>query len=110
MSSARRMEVRALLRRRYLVHLFGVPDGRCERYRYIAKIRQWALRKAKTENCQRAFVDDRELISTINPLLPQGSDVRDVFEHIEGPNGFIYLLCLTAEEALRLGWRPSGQV
>ena len=110
MSSARQTEVRVLRRRRYLVHLFGVLDGKCEMYRYIARIYPWALRRAKMENCQRAFVDDCELISTINPLLPRGSDVRDVFEHIEGPNGFIYLLCLTAEEAMQLGWRPGERM
>ena len=50
-------------------------------------------------------MDEYELIETINPLLPHGSDVRDVLSHIESPDGFIYLLYLSSEEAERLGWR-----
>ena len=54
---------------------------------------------------ERAFADECELIATINPLLPPGSDIRDVFDHIESPNGFYYLLHLRSEEAAQLGWR-----
>lgn len=50
-------------------------------------------------------MDEYELIETINPLLPRGSDIRDVLSHIESPDGFLYLLYLSAEEANRLGWR-----
>jgi hypothetical protein len=53
------------------------------------------------------FADECELIAVINPLLPNGSDVRDVFEHIETPNGFFYLLRLSDEEAAQLGWRDE---
>ncbi|MFP5233626.1 MAG: hypothetical protein ACLGQX_13530 [Acidobacteriota bacterium] len=45
------------------------------------------------------------MIDVVNPLLLRGSDVRDVMEHIESPNGFFYLLRLSSEEAARLGWR-----
>jgi hypothetical protein len=40
----------------------------------------------------------------MNPLLPRGSDVRDVLSHIESPDGFLYLLHLSSEEAAHLGW------
>jgi hypothetical protein len=58
-----------------------------------------------TEPGERAFGDECELIATINPLLPPGSDVRDGFDHIESPNGFDYLLHLSAEQAGQLGWQ-----
>ena len=54
---------------------------------------------------ERVFTDEYELIETINPLLPQGSDVRNVISHIESPDGFLYLLYLSSEEANSLGWR-----
>lgn len=53
---------------------------------------------------ERTFADDNELIATVNPLLPEGSDIRDIFEHIETPNGFYYLLHLSSDEARELGW------
>jgi hypothetical protein len=94
------------LQRRYVVHLSCVLGGEFERCSYIARIRPWAARSAlHAETGERAFADDCELIATINPLLPPGSDVRDVFDHIESPNGFYYLLHLSAEEAGQLGWR-----
>lgn len=92
-------------RRRYLVHLLCVLDSECESYRYIVRISAWASRSGvHTAACERAFADERELIATINPFLPSGSDVRDVFVHIESPTGFYYLLHLTIEEARQLGW------
>ena len=93
-------------RRRYLVHLLCVHDGECESCRYLARIRPWAARNAvPPETLERAFSDECELIATINPLLSRGSDVRDVFGHIESPKGFYYLLHLSSEEAAQLGWR-----
>ncbi len=50
-------------------------------------------------------MDEYELTEALNPLLPHGSDVRDVLSHIESPEGFLYLLNLSSEEARRLGWR-----
>ena len=92
-------------RRRYLVHLSCVLSGGCECCSYIARIRPWAARRAlHAEPGERAFADECELISTINPLLPPGSDIRDVFDHIESSNGFYYLLRLSSEEAGTLGW------
>jgi hypothetical protein len=95
-------------RRRYQVHLFCVVEREDEGCRYIAQIRPWTARSVHAETCQRSFADDNELIATINPLLPHGSDVRDVFEHIESPNGFFYLLHLSSEEAGQLGWRTES--
>jgi hypothetical protein len=92
-------------RRRYLVHLLCVVEGQSESCHYIARIRPWVARSVNTEAGERAFADECELIATINPLLPRGSDIRDVFDHIESPNGFFYLLRLSSEEAGRLGWR-----
>ena len=93
------------LRRRYLVHLSCVSRRGCERCCYIARIRPWAARGGLlVELRERAFAEECELIATINPLLPPGSDIRDVFDHIESPNGFYYLLRLSSEEAKQLGW------
>ena len=89
-------------RRRYLVHLL-CPFDREDNY--IVRIRPWAGRHGHFMQIrERAFADERELIATINQLLPAGSDVRDVFGHIETENGFYYLLHLTDEEAYQLGW------
>jgi hypothetical protein len=74
--------------------------------RYVARIQLWTTRstdQAKTQ--ERIFTDEYELIETINPLLSQSSDVRDVISHIENPDGFLYLLYLSSSEASRLGWR-----
>lgn len=96
-------------RRRYLVHLFCThTEGNCA-CRYVARIKLWATRSnvhVKAE--ERVFADEYELIETINRLLPLGSDVRNVMSHIEGPDGFLYLLYLSSEEAISLGWRPNG--
>ena len=93
-------------RRRYLVHLGCTHGEGGDLCRYAARIQLWKARgsvQAKTQ--ERIFADDCELIETMNPLLPQGSDVRDVISHIENPDGFLYLLYLSSEEANRLGWR-----
>jgi hypothetical protein len=93
-------------RRRYLVHLLCALDRECEGCRYIARIHPWAARSGvHAETRERVFADECEFIATINPLLPRGSDIRDVFDHIESPNGFFYLLHLSSEEAGQLGWR-----
>ncbi len=93
-------------KRRYLVHLlcaYNENSGACT---YVVRIRPWAARgSAHTQVHERAFADECELIETINPLLPRGSDVRDVLSHIEAPDGFLYLLQLSSDEAAHLGWR-----
>lgn len=92
--------------RRYVVHLLYARDGDSEPGRYIARISPWAARgSSRHKTLERVFTDECELISVINPLLPHGSDVRDVFEHIESPKGFFYILRLSSEEAAQLGWR-----
>jgi hypothetical protein len=93
-------------RRRYVVHLFCAYEESNTACRYIARIQPWAARvRVRAETQERAFADVCELIETINPLLPCGSDVRDILSHIESPDGFLYLLHLSPEEAARLGWR-----
>ncbi|MFP5266593.1 MAG: hypothetical protein ACLGQU_04425 [Acidobacteriota bacterium] len=70
------------------------------------RIRPWSARgDSRAETMERVFADEWEMIDVVNPLLLRGSDVRDVMEHIESPNGFFYLLRLSSEEAARLGWR-----
>jgi hypothetical protein len=93
-------------RRRYLIHLCCAHDQGSRACRYVARIQLWTTRSsvhAKTH--ERVFTDEYELIEAINPLLPQGSDVRNVISHIENPDGFLYLLYLSSEEANNLGWR-----
>ena len=93
-------------RRRYVVYLFCAHDETNRACGYIARIQPWAARmSARAETRERVFTDECELIETINPLLPGGSDVRDVLSHIESPDGFLYLLYLNSEQAARLGWR-----
>ena len=97
-------------RRRYLVRLCCVHDEGSRACRYAAHIQLWTTRKsvhAKTQ--ERVFADEYELIQTINPLLPHGSDVRNVFGHIEIPDGFLYLLYLSSEEAGSLGWQQESR-
>lgn len=96
-------------RRLYVVHLLSGLDHECQECRYIARLRPWAARtSSQVRNSERTFADECELIATINPLLPRGSDVRDVFGHIESPNGFLYLLRLSGAEARQLGWRDDS--
>jgi hypothetical protein len=95
-------------RRRYMVHLSCAQEEGSNACRYIARIQPWAARNSfRPEARKRSFADECELIETINPLLPPGSDVRDVLSHIEGPDGFLYLLHLNLEEAGRLGWQSK---
>lgn len=114
MSQSRQKRASAPSERRYVVHLSCVLNGESENGGYIARIHPWSARSSfRTDIPGRVFADECELIETINPLLPHGSDIRDVFEHIESPKGFFYLLRLSAEEAAQLGWRPeptSGDV
>lgn len=93
-------------KRRYLVHLCCLHDQESLTCRYVATIRLWTVPDTGRTKTQRyTFADEYELIETINALLPHGSDVRDVLGHIESPDGFIYLLYLSSEEAGNLGWR-----
>jgi hypothetical protein len=93
------------LRRRYVVHLLCAHEETYKPCRHISRIRPWAARTViQAEARERVFDDECVLIETINPLLPSGSDIRDVFSHIESPDGFFYVLCLSGEEARRLGW------
>jgi hypothetical protein len=106
MSSTEQKHPPPLQRRRYLVHLFCVFERECEEGRYVARICPWSGRTGgvQVKARERAFADECELIAVINPLLPPGSDVRNVFGHIESPSGFYYLLHLSNEEAGLLGW------
>jgi hypothetical protein len=97
---------RAPRRRRYLVHLCCAHDEGSRACRHIARIQLWTTRSGvQPKTHERVFTDEYELIETMNPLLPQGSDVRHVISHIESPEGFLYLLYLSSDEAGSLGWR-----
>ena len=71
------------------------------------RIQPWTPRSSsRTAQAQeRFFEDEYELMQALNPLLPSGSDVRNVLSHIEGRDGFLYLLHLNPEQATILGWR-----
>ncbi len=93
-------------RRRYLIHLCCLHDAGDRACRYVARIQLWTSGSSvHTKTHERVFTDEYELIETINPLLSEGSDVRNVISHIENPDGFLYLLYLSSEEANKLGWR-----
>ncbi len=92
-------------KRRYLVHLSCAYDESGVSCRYTARIRVWTSRSIRATTYERVFSDEYELIETVNALLPNGSDVRNIFSHIESPDGFFYLLHLSFEEAEQLGWR-----
>ena len=93
-------------KRRYLIHLCCTHDQETFTCRYVANIRLWTARDTCRTKTQRfTFADEYELIEIMNALLPHGSDVRDVLSHIESPDGFIYLLYLSSEEAGNLGWQ-----
>jgi len=93
-------------RRRYLIHLCCTYDEGSDACRYAARIQLWKARSSVQATTQeRVFTDEYDLIETINPLLPHGSDVRNDISHIESPDGFLYLIYLSSEEAGRLGWR-----
>jgi len=112
MSPASHKHDPALRRRLYVVHLLSMFDHGCDTCRYVARIHLWASRSNRPPIiCEREFADECELIETINPFLPPGSDVRDVFGQIESPSGFLYLLRLSSTEARQFGWRcesPHG--
>lgn len=92
-------------RRRFLIHLSCAQESGKSR-RYIARIELWKSRRTTPkERHKRLFADECALTQAMNPLLPSGSDVRDVLGHIECNDGFFYLLNLTSEEAGSLGWR-----
>jgi len=92
-------------RRRYLVHLYCMCDEEKHALHYVLRIQSWGTRPGiHAEWYERRFADEWELIVTINRFLPEGSDVRDVFTHIESPEGFFYVLNLNRAEAAQLGW------
>jgi hypothetical protein len=92
--------------RRYVVHLLCTRDADYKPWNYIVRIRPWTARVLlQAEVHERIFTDEYAMIAAINPLLPSGSDVRDIFSHIESPDGFYYILELSGEEARKLGWR-----
>ena len=92
--------------RRYLVHLFCAQGENPGDRRYILRIQPWTPRSRRRMRAQeRLFDDEWQLAETVNPLLPCGSDVRNVLSCIESPEGFLYLLHLNAEQARTLGWQ-----
>ncbi len=92
-------------RRRYLVHLMTAQDESTGVRRYIARIRLWSARaNPRAKTAEHDFSDECELIEVMNPLLPKGSDVRDVLGYVESPEGFLYLLQLSQTQAAALGW------
>jgi hypothetical protein len=92
-------------RRRYLIHLACAFEEGDDSRHYVVRIQPWKSRpNEQAERCDRIFSDEYELAEAVNPLLPCGSDVRDILGHIECNEGFFYLLHLTGEEAQRLGW------
>lgn len=92
-------------RRRYLVHLTCLNEGESNSQRYVVLIQSWPMRRGKrSESYTQAFNSEAELVAVMNPLLPSGSDIRDVLGHIECKDGFFYLLYLTNQEARLLGW------
>jgi hypothetical protein len=91
--------------RRYLVHLFLTRGENPEDRHYGLRIQLWTPRGAsRAPSRERLFEDEYELIRAVNPILPHGSDVRHVLNDIEGPEGFLYLLHLSSEQAAALGW------
>lgn len=95
-------------KRRYIVHLFGMQDEKTGLTRFTSQIRLWSFHANPNAIVkEHHFADECELIETVNPLLSQGSDVRDVLGHIESSDGFIYLLNLSPSQAATLGWLPS---
>ncbi len=93
-------------KRRYLVHLIAAQDDKTGDRHYVAHIRPWSARPSpRVAPKERRFADECGLVEALNPLLPKGSDVRDIMGHIESPEGFLYLLKLSPSEAALLGWR-----
>ncbi len=105
MSKPSRLRGRTTRRRRYLIHLSCVRPGEGNLCSYKAHIHPWPSRKRHfAEAHERVFADEYELIEVFNPLLPSGSDVRNVLSHIESVEGFFYLLPLIIDQAGQLGW------
>jgi hypothetical protein len=91
--------------RRYLIHLVCAFEAGSESRHYVVKIQPWTSRPNEQAGmCERFFRDEYELVEAVNPLLPYGSDVRDILGHIECSEGFFYVLHLVAEQARNLGW------
>lgn len=91
--------------RRYLVHLSCVHNEITGDCRYLVRVQPWTPRSSgRTQAQERSFGDERGLIEAINPLLPAGSDVRNVLGCIESAEGFLYLLYLNPKQAASLGW------
>lgn len=105
MSKPARKLDRSTDRRRYLIHLKCTSEAGHDSRHYVVGIRPWTSRLRTTaQRRERFFSNEYELIEVVNPLLPDGSDVRDVIGHIECNDGFFYLLHLTPEQAQTLGW------
>lgn len=105
MSRSPRKLAHAAERRRYLVHLFHALETSDSTRHYVARIQPWtSCGRTQPERHERFFADEYALVEAVNPLLPCGSDVRDVLGYIESDDGFFYLLHLTSEEARSLGW------
>ncbi len=93
--------------RRFLIHLSCAHDETTGDCRYRLRIQPWTPRigKRRPQAHEVLFEDEYELIRAVNPILPDGSDVRNVLSHIESPEGFLYLLHLNPQQAGTLGWR-----
>lgn len=73
---------------------------------YLVRIEPWAARRSKcSEQTTLHFRDECALVQAVNPLLPCGSDIRDVLGHVENKGGFFYLVDLKTEQAMQLGWK-----
>jgi hypothetical protein len=97
---------RATPKRRYLIHISSVVEASDNSRQYLLSIQPWTSRlRTQTERQKRFISDECALAETLNPLLPSGSNVRDVLGYIENDGGFFYLLHLTSKEAELLGWR-----
>ncbi len=91
-------------KRRYLVHLSATRDETSGLHHYTARIRPWSTRNDRYPAFgERYFADECALVEILNPLLPVGSDIRNVLGHIESAGGFLYLLTLSDQEAAILG-------
>jgi hypothetical protein len=93
-------------RRRYLIHISMERSADGSSQEYLVCVEPWAARRGKcSEKGALHFGDECALIQAVNPLLPCGSDVRDVLGHVESKGGFFYLIDLTTEQAKQLGWK-----
>jgi hypothetical protein len=91
-------------RRRYLVHLCCAHDEGSRACRYVARIQLWKTCSsvhAKTQ--ERVFTDEYELIEPLTHCSLTAPMSVTVISHIENPDGFLYLLYLSSEEASSLG-------